>query len=46
MTRDGEEKEQVGVVSVYEIEKKKDWCQSLINYLRYSKLPKDPLHKT
>ena len=45
LSHDIEEKEQVGVVSVYEIERE-DWRQPLIDYLRHGKLPKDLRHKT
>jgi ribonuclease HI len=45
LNHDIEEKEQVGVVSVYEIERE-DWRQPLIDYLRHGKLPKDLRHKT
>ncbi|KAB5516757.1 hypothetical protein DKX38_027405 [Salix brachista] len=44
LSHDIEEKEQVGVVSVYEIERE-DWRQPLIDYLRHGKLPKDLRHK-
>ncbi|KAB5563763.1 hypothetical protein DKX38_003817 [Salix brachista] len=45
LSHDIKEKEQVGVVSVYEIEKE-DWRQPLIDYLRHGKLPNDLRHKT
>ncbi|KAB5519779.1 hypothetical protein DKX38_024098 [Salix brachista] len=45
LSHDIEEKEQVGVVSVYEIERE-DWRQPLIDYLRHGKLPNDLHHKT
>ncbi|KAB5516355.1 hypothetical protein DKX38_027003 [Salix brachista] len=45
LSHDIEEKEQVGVVSVYEIERE-DSRQPLIDYLRHGKLPKDLRHKT
>jgi hypothetical protein len=45
ITSDWEVKEQVGVVSIYEIEKE-DWRQPLIEYLKYNKLLKDLRHKT
>uniref|UniRef100_A0A6N2N2Z4 RNase H type-1 domain-containing protein n=1 Tax=Salix viminalis TaxID=40686 RepID=A0A6N2N2Z4_SALVM len=45
LSHDIEEKEQVGVVSVYEIERE-DWRQPLIDYLRHGKLPNDLRHKT
>ena len=45
LIHDIKEKEQVGVVFVYEIERE-DWRQPLINYLRHGKLPKNLRHKT
>jgi hypothetical protein len=45
ITHDIEEKEQMGVISVYEIEKE-DWRQPLIDYLRHGNLTKDLRHKT
>ncbi|PIN20544.1 hypothetical protein CDL12_06762 [Handroanthus impetiginosus] len=39
------EKEENHIVEVFKV-KKKDWCQSLIYYLKYEKLPDDPWHRT
>jgi len=44
ITHDVEEKEQMDVISVYEIEKE-DRCQPFIDYLRHGKLTKDLCHK-